>query len=95
MLPRTTDIMFLSFFLYGIFTSWLFFYRAEENLNKNRYVDVPCLDQSSVILPGDAYIHGNFVHGYNRPNAYILTQGDQIYEYIATLSVTVVIYLVF
>ncbi|VDL60915.1 unnamed protein product [Hymenolepis diminuta] len=45
------------------------------NYAKNRYVDVPCLDHSAVILPGDGYIHANYVDGYRKRKAYILTQG--------------------
>lgn len=45
------------------------------NYAKNRYVDVPCLDHSAVILPGDGYIHANYVDGYKKRKAYILTQG--------------------
>ncbi|KAM7533836.1 hypothetical protein Aperf_G00000108800 [Anoplocephala perfoliata] len=45
------------------------------NWPKNRYVDVPCLDHSAVTLPDDAYIHANYVDGYKRKRAYILTQG--------------------
>ena len=45
------------------------------NWPKNRYVDVPCLDHSAVPLPNDGYIHANFVDGYHRKKAYILTQG--------------------
>ncbi|VDN99371.1 unnamed protein product, partial [Rodentolepis nana] len=44
------------------------------NYAKNRYVDVPCLDHSAVILPGDGYIHANYVDGYLKRKAYILTQ---------------------
>ncbi|KAL5961147.1 Tyrosine-protein phosphatase non-receptor type 9 [Taenia solium] len=50
-------------------------FSSRINWPKNRYVDVPCLDHSAVSLPNDAYIHANFVDGYKRRKAYILTQG--------------------
>uniref|UniRef100_A0A183SRM5 Protein-tyrosine phosphatase n=1 Tax=Schistocephalus solidus TaxID=70667 RepID=A0A183SRM5_SCHSO len=50
-------------------------FSSRSNAPKNRYVDVPCLDQSAVLLPQNGYIHANFVHSYSRKNAYILTQG--------------------
>nr|CDS22249.1 tyrosine protein phosphatase non receptor type [Echinococcus granulosus] len=50
-------------------------FSSRINWPKNRYVDVPCLDHSAVPLPNDAYIHANFVDGYKRRKAYILTQG--------------------
>uniref|UniRef100_A0A0X3PBR1 Tyrosine-protein phosphatase non-receptor type 9 n=3 Tax=Schistocephalus solidus TaxID=70667 RepID=A0A0X3PBR1_SCHSO len=50
-------------------------FQSRSNAPKNRYVDVPCLDQSAVLLPQNGYIHANFVHSYSRKNAYILTQG--------------------
>lgn len=51
-------------------------FSSRINWPKNRYVDVPCLDHSAVPLPNDAYIHANFVDGYKRRKAYILTQGE-------------------
>jgi len=58
------------------------------NLSKNRYQDVPCYDDTRVILSTDEtftstkdvddcadFIHANFVEGYNQKNAYIATQG--------------------
>ncbi|VDM17449.1 unnamed protein product [Hydatigera taeniaeformis] len=53
-------------------------FSSRINWPKNRYVDVPCLDHSAVPLPNDAYIHANFVDGYKRRKAYILTQGEWI-----------------
>ena len=51
-------------------------FSSRVNWPKNRYVDVPCYDHSAVPLPNDAYIHANFVDGYRRKKAYILTQGE-------------------
>ncbi|XP_051821644.1 tyrosine-protein phosphatase non-receptor type 9-like [Antechinus flavipes] len=51
------------------------------NLEKNRYEDVPCLDETRVKLMGRMddtqtdYINANFIDGYNHKNAYIGTQG--------------------
>ena len=68
-----------------------FLNRERENVYKNRYRDVICLDDSRVKLEpcGDCgesengkikvsredYIHANFVDGYRQKNAYISTQG--------------------
>ena len=55
--------------------------RLKCNLPKNRYKDVVCYDESRVVLQsipgveGSDYIHANYVAGYNRPQAFILTQG--------------------
>uniref|UniRef100_A0A8D2DJI7 Tyrosine-protein phosphatase non-receptor type 9 n=1 Tax=Sciurus vulgaris TaxID=55149 RepID=A0A8D2DJI7_SCIVU len=51
------------------------------NLEKNRYGDVPCLDQTRVKLtkrsghPQTDYINASFMDGYKQKNAYIGTQG--------------------
>ncbi|VDD80804.1 unnamed protein product [Mesocestoides corti] len=74
-------------------------FKCHCNSEKNRYVDVPCLDQSAVILPNGAYIHANYVDGYNRKNAYILTQGpldntiDDFWQMIWTTGATIIIML--
>ena len=55
--------------------------RLRCNLSKNRYKDVVCYDESRVVLQGvpgvegSDYIHANYVSGYNKPQAFILTQG--------------------
>ncbi|XP_073918089.1 tyrosine-protein phosphatase non-receptor type 9 isoform X3 [Castor canadensis] len=51
------------------------------NLEKNRYGDVPCLDQTRVKLTKRSghtqtdYINASFMDGYKQKNAYIGTQG--------------------
>jgi tyrosine-protein phosphatase non-receptor type 9 len=58
-------------------------FKEKENLQKNRYRDVFCLDESRVKLRSDEvndfyfsdYIHANYVDGYRQKNAYISTQG--------------------
>ncbi|XP_043845260.1 tyrosine-protein phosphatase non-receptor type 9 isoform X2 [Dromiciops gliroides] len=51
------------------------------NLEKNRYGDVPCLDQTRVKLTKGSsttqtdYINASFMDGYKQKNAYIGTQG--------------------
>ncbi|XP_010624695.1 tyrosine-protein phosphatase non-receptor type 9 isoform X2 [Fukomys damarensis] len=51
------------------------------NLEKNRYGDVPCLDQTRVKLAKRSghtqtdYINASFMDGYKQKNAYIGTQG--------------------
>ncbi|VDP78435.1 unnamed protein product [Echinostoma caproni] len=47
-----------------------------ENRRRNRYLDVPCLDATAVALSDGTYLHANWVHGYRRPRAYILAQGE-------------------
>lgn len=56
--------------------------RLKENIKKNRYADVHCLDDTRVhlLVMKDQeiltdYIHANFVDGYNLSCAYICTQG--------------------
>ena len=55
--------------------------RLRCNLSKNRYKDVVCYDETRVVLKalpgveGSDYIHANYVSGYNKPQAFILTQG--------------------
>lgn len=55
--------------------------KLPENAKKNRYVDVPCLEESRVKLLelgkdlNTNYIHANFMDGYKHPKAYIATQG--------------------
>ncbi|XP_063099512.1 tyrosine-protein phosphatase non-receptor type 9 isoform X2 [Cavia porcellus] len=54
---------------------------SPENLEKNRYRDVPCLDQTRVKLTKRSghtqtdYINASFMDGYKQKNAYIGTQG--------------------
>ncbi|XP_054096458.1 tyrosine-protein phosphatase non-receptor type 9 isoform X3 [Callithrix jacchus] len=56
-------------------------YRSPGNLEKNRYGDVPCLDQTRVKLTKRSghtqtdYINASFMDGYKQKNAYIGTQG--------------------
>ena len=60
-------------------------HRKRENVCKNRYRDVVCLDQSRVQIKNlnnfqtepleSDYIHANYVDGYRQRNAYISTQG--------------------
>ncbi|KAF5405732.1 hypothetical protein PHET_00746 [Paragonimus heterotremus] len=53
----------------------------EENRPKNRYANVVAYDHSRVILTaidqvvGSDYINANYIDGYQRPKAYIATQG--------------------
>ncbi|KAA3681329.1 receptor-type tyrosine-protein phosphatase delta [Paragonimus westermani] len=53
----------------------------EENRPKNRYANVVAYDHSRVILTatdqvvGSDYINANYIDGYQRPRAYIATQG--------------------
>ena len=55
--------------------------RLRCNLSKNRYKDVVCYDETRVVLKaqpgveGSDYVHANYVSGYNKPQAFILTQG--------------------
>ncbi|ELU07177.1 hypothetical protein CAPTEDRAFT_228741 [Capitella teleta] len=50
--------------------------KCQNNLPKNRYTDVLCLDHSRVQLANDSdYINANFVDGYRQKNAYISSQG--------------------
>jgi protein tyrosine phosphatase len=56
-------------------------FRLRCNLSKNRYKDVVCYDETRVALKaqpgveGSDYVHANYVSGYNKPQAFILTQG--------------------
>lgn len=60
-------------------------FKEKENIQKNRYRDVFCLDKSRVKLrvndlyKNNNYIHANYVDGYKQKNAYISTQGP-LYE---------------
>ena len=57
-------------------------HRLRCNLSKNRYKDVVCYDETRVSLKGQPgiegsdYVHANYVSGYNKPQAFILTQGN-------------------
>ena len=59
-------------------------HRLRCNLSKNRYKDVVCYDESRVVLKaqpgveGSDYVHANYVSGYNKPQAFILTQGKEV-----------------
>lgn len=49
----------------------------KRNPELNRYKDMPCFDQTRVVLNDGLqpdYIHANHINGYCRPNCYILTQ---------------------
>uniref|UniRef100_A0A2K6KRN2 Tyrosine-protein phosphatase non-receptor type 9 n=1 Tax=Rhinopithecus bieti TaxID=61621 RepID=A0A2K6KRN2_RHIBE len=56
-------------------------FMSPGNLEKNRYGDVPCLDQTRVKLTKRSghtqtdYINASFMDGYKQKNAYIGTQG--------------------
>ena len=54
--------------------------RLPGNTPKNRYKDVICYDETRVHLKGihgqDDYIHANYVDGFKKPKAFILTQGN-------------------
>lgn len=54
-------------------------FRLPANTSKNRYKDVVCYDKSRVVLTADSegcdYIHANYVNGFEKERAFILTQG--------------------
>ena len=64
-------------------------FKEKENVDKNRYRDVVCLDYSRVKLKSECiekledtsknekfnYIHANYVDGYKQKNAFINAQG--------------------
>lgn len=63
--------------------------KMRSNLTKNRYTDVLCLDHSRVVLskensdqddPTGDYINANYVDGYKQKNAYISTQGKNLFR---------------
>lgn len=48
-----------------------------KHRHKNRYIDIPCLDDDRVFLHdglGDNYIHANYVDGYQQQRAFICAQ---------------------
>ena len=63
----------------------IYTYRLPGNTAKNRYKDVICYDDSRVQLrtspgQGSDYIHANYVDGFKKQKAFILTQGTKIKE---------------
>lgn len=58
------------------------FVRLEENLIKNRYLDIQCVESTRIRLKkskksGDPsnYINANYVSGYSNDKTYICAQG--------------------
>ena len=56
------------------------FHHARQNIRRNRYTDILCLDHSRVKLLDveeneTDYINANFVDGYRQKSAFIFTQG--------------------
>jgi protein tyrosine phosphatase len=53
-----------------------------ENVAKNRHPHLLCYDHSRVVLSSEGnasdYIHANFVDGFKKKNAFILTQGEVV-----------------
>ena len=49
-----------------------------DNIHKNRFVNIPCYDDSRVHLEGstnvDTYIHANYIPGAHIDNEYIYAQ---------------------
>ncbi|MFH4976617.1 hypothetical protein AB6A40_003326 [Gnathostoma spinigerum] len=55
----------------------------QKNMDKNRYKDVLCIDQTRVVLEGgNDYIHANYVRGPPLTNTFICTQVSDPIVYI-------------
>ena len=58
-----------------------FFFYFQENKFKNRFTDMLAYDHSRVVLPPtdndphSDYINANYIDGYDKPRAFIATQG--------------------